>query len=404
MFWDSRINSTLFNIYTNTSPFITNVDVTNAGGAKITFLHPYGSYGTPNPFPAPQPPPPTSPIPPQAFLTFDPFRGFQDPLTYAWNLAVEQQMTTSLSTRIAYVGEQTNHAWVPIELNPFVSGTRIYNQPGCAVNNSCYSQTITEANTGANTNYNSLQFSAQQRARNGLSLLFNYTWSKALNNMPYNAAATSIGAGNSYVYPITVSNFKRLDYGPSDFDHRNVISGDLNVYTVPKCLDGASAVTRYLVNGWQTTGLVRFSSGDPLTIFSSTANNSGSGQQRDRAVVHNARVWRLCLRRRNNLQVVSESRKLHQQSGWNLRKRAERCLRRPAVHGLGRKCGALLSIQRTDFPAVPRRVLQRAEPYQFRRPEHNNQLDVRPDHEYVSAELQLHDYPRIAQLSLKLLF
>ena len=118
----------------------------------------------------------------------------------------------------------------------------------------------------------------------GLSLLFNYTWSKALNNMPYNAAATSIGAGNSYVYPITVSNFKRLDYGPSDFDHRNVISGSY-VYTLPKFLDGAPAFTRYLVNGWQTTGLVRFSSGDPLTIFSSTANNSGSGQQRDRAVV-----------------------------------------------------------------------------------------------------------------------
>jgi hypothetical protein len=284
MFWDSRINSTLFNIYTNTSPFITNVDVTNAGGAKITFLDPYGSYGTPNPFPAPQPPPPTSPIPPQAFLTYDPFRGFQDPLTYAYNLAVEQQVTASLSTRIAYVGEMTNHAWVPIELNPFVSGTRIYNQPGCAVNNSCYSQTITEANTGANTNYNSLQFSAQQRAHNGLSMLFNYTWSKALNNMPYNAAATSIGAGNSYVYPITVSNFKRLDYGPSDFDHRNVISGSY-VYTLPKVLDGASPVMRYLANGWQTTGLVRFSSGDPLTIFSSTANNSGSGQQRDRAVV-----------------------------------------------------------------------------------------------------------------------
>lgn len=284
MFWDSRINSTLFNIYTNTSPFITNVDVTNAGGAKITFLDPYGSYGTPNPFPAPQPPPPTSPIPPQAFLTYDPFRGFQDPLTYAYNLAVEQQLATGLSTRIAYVGEVSNHAWVPIELNPFVNGTRIYNQSGCAGNNSCYSQTITEANTGSNTNYNSLQFSVQQRARKGLSMLFNYTWSKALNNMPYNAAATSIGAGNSYVYPITVSNFKRLDYGPSDFDHRNVISGSY-VYTLPKVLDGASAVARYLVNGWQTTGLVRFSSGDPLTIFSSTSNNSGSGQQRDRAVV-----------------------------------------------------------------------------------------------------------------------
>jgi hypothetical protein len=283
MFFDTRINSTLFNIYTNTSPFITNVDVTNAGGAKISFTDPYGSYGTPNPFPAPQPPPATSPIPPQAFLTYDPFGGFQDPLTYAWNIGVEQQMTTSLSTRLAYVGEHSSHQWVPIELNAFVSGTRIYNQPGCTANNSCFSQTITEANTGANTNFHSMQFSVEQRARYGLTLLFNYTWSKALDNMPFNAAATSIGANNSYVYPITVSNFKRLDYGPSDFDHRNVISMSY-VYVIPKFLADAPAVVRYILNGWETSGLFRFSSGDPLTIFSGAANNSGSGQQRDRAV------------------------------------------------------------------------------------------------------------------------
>ena len=102
-------------------------------------------------------------------------------------------------------------------------GTRIYNQtPGCAATNSCYPNTITAANTGGNTNYNSLQISAEQRVRYGLTLLFNYTWSKALNDLPWNQAATSIGAGNSYVYPITMPNFKSLDYGPADFDHRHV--------------------------------------------------------------------------------------------------------------------------------------------------------------------------------------
>jgi hypothetical protein len=140
MFYDTRINSTLFNIYTNTSPFITNVDVTNAGGAKISFTDPYGSYGTPNPFPAPQPPPATSPIPPQAFLTYDPFYGFHDPLTYGWNFTLEQQLTPSLLARLAYVGGHSSHEWVPVELNPFVNGTRIYNQPGCSANNSCFSQ------------------------------------------------------------------------------------------------------------------------------------------------------------------------------------------------------------------------------------------------------------------------
>jgi hypothetical protein len=283
MFYDSRINSTLFNIYTNTSPFITNVDVTNTAGAKITFADPYGSYGTPNPFPAPQPPPPTAAIPPQAFLTYDPFRGFQDPVTYNWNLTLEQQLAPSLSMRLAYVASHGSHQWENVELNPFVNGTRIYNQPGCATNNSCYSQPITAANTGGNVNYNSMQFSLEQRARYGLTMLFNYTWSKTLSGMPFNQAATSIGANNSFVYPITIPNFKRLDYGPADFDHRNVASWSY-VYSLPKVLSGAPGALRYLVNYWETAGLFQYRSGDPLTVVSSASNNSGTGQNRDRAV------------------------------------------------------------------------------------------------------------------------
>lgn len=97
--------------------------------------------------------------------------------------------------------------------------------------------------------------------RYGLSLLFNYTWSKAIDDLPYNQAATSIGAGNSYVYPTYIPNFKRLDYGPSDFDHRNVISASY-VYAIPGLKDGA-AVLRYISKDWETTGIVAFYSGDP---------------------------------------------------------------------------------------------------------------------------------------------
>ncbi len=295
MFFDSRINSTLFNIYTNTSPFITNVDLINSNVGSIRFANPYSSTGTANPFPAPQPPPPTAAIPPQGFLTYDTKNGFQDPLTYSWNLAVEQQMSRSLSVRAAYVGEHSSHEWVPIELNPsipvsttpFVAGPRIYNQPGCAATNSCFGSTITEASTSANTNYHSLQLSAEQRMRYGLTLLANYTWSKALDNMPFNAAATSIGAGNSYVYPITVANFKALDHGPSDFDHRNVSTVSY-VYTVPKFLASAPASVRFVVNDWATTGLFQFHSGDPLTAISNSSNQSGSGQSRDRAIMTGA--------------------------------------------------------------------------------------------------------------------
>jgi hypothetical protein len=148
---------------------------------------------------------------------------------------------------------------------------------------SCFPGTITEGNTGGNENYNSLQLSAEQRVRYGLTLLANLTWSKSLDNTPWNQSATSVGNNSSYVYPIYMPNFKSLDHGPSDFDHR-IISAVSYVYTVPKVLNDAPKAVQYIVNDWSTTGLFQFRSGDPLTVWSGSSNISLSGQSRDRAV------------------------------------------------------------------------------------------------------------------------
>ena len=199
-------------------------------------------------------------------------------------------MTRSLSARAAYVAEHSSHEWTDLELNPAIANTRLYYQTGCSsssvVDNtgkSCYPGTITAANTGGNTNYNSLQLSAEQRMRYGLTVLANLTWSKALDNQPWNQASTSIANNNSYVYPYYFPNFKSLDYGPSDFDHR-IISAVSYVYNVPKVLNDAPKAVQYIVNDWSTTGLLQFRSGDPLTIWSSSSNISESDQSRDRAI------------------------------------------------------------------------------------------------------------------------
>ena len=136
---------------------------------------------------------------------------------------------------------------------------------------------------GGNASYNSLQLSAEQRMRYGLTMLANYTWSKAIDNSPYNQSSTAIASGNSYVLPIYEPNFKRLDHGPSDFDHRNVTSISF-VYILPKVMQDAPGALRYVINGWQTSGLFQTRSGDPLTVSASSNNSSGSGQSRDRAV------------------------------------------------------------------------------------------------------------------------
>ncbi len=300
-FYDTRMSSVFYNIFSNTSPFITNVNISSVEGATtaantvINFSNPYTSSGNPNPFPAPQPPPNTSPIPAQSFLTYDPAKPFQTPITYDWNLTAEQQLTNNLIVRLGYVASHSSHQWTPVELNPYLTadavpitdpryGRRVYDPVGCSTTNSCYTQAITEANMGGNGSYNSLQASVEQRMRNGLTLLGNYTWSKAIDNTPYNQSATAIASGNSYVLPTYEPDFKRLDRGPSDFDHRNVISVTF-VYPTPKVSTSAPAAVRYAFNGWQASGLFQARSGDPLTITSSSNNIDGSGQNRDRAVV-----------------------------------------------------------------------------------------------------------------------
>ncbi|MGB7265555.1 MAG: carboxypeptidase regulatory-like domain-containing protein, partial [Terracidiphilus sp.] len=104
MFYDTRMNDLFNNGWIGSLPFVESYSITNptATDPTATFSNPYGK--TPNPFPAPTPLPSsvtfTSPF---SVITFDPSGNFQVPLMYNWNLILEQQVTTSMSTRVAYV-------------------------------------------------------------------------------------------------------------------------------------------------------------------------------------------------------------------------------------------------------------------------------------------------------------
>ncbi len=269
MFFDTRLDGVFNNAFSGSSPFVTSVDVlTPAGG----FSNPY--QGIVNPFPAPQPPPSNTIFPTQPYITFAPSGNFQVPVYYAWNLTTEQQITSSLASQIAYVGSHGSHVFVSLDINPVVTnsgGQRVYPD---------YHQQITETSMSGNTSYQSLQASLEKRSSHGLTVLANYTWSKAMDNMPVNTAVTSAGAGNSYVLPVYDANYKYLDIGPSDFDHRNVFSLSY-VWLIP-ALHSGSRLERAVVNGWQTNGILQMRSGGPLTVTSGV-DNSGTALNRDRA-------------------------------------------------------------------------------------------------------------------------
>lgn len=283
MFYESRLSGVFNNIFSNNSPFVTAVGITYPNNAPGSFTNPYA--GITNPFPAPQPPPASAAILPQAYISFDPYNGFHVPVNYNFNLAVEQQIARTLSARIAYVGSHGSHEWEATDVNSLLTsgthaGSRVYQYTPSGLA-SGLTQQMAFVNTGGNVSYNSLQASLTKQLQHGLSFLLNYTYSKALSDLPYNASATAVVTGQSYVYPNYYPNYKALDMGPTEFDHRNVISASY-VWLLPTLKSGPEAL-RYVVNHWQTQGIFAYRSGDPLTILSGSSNNSGVDQYRDRA-------------------------------------------------------------------------------------------------------------------------
>jgi hypothetical protein len=297
---------------------------------------PYGTgganIGSPltNPFPFTLPFPSNKVFPtPITLVEYDPSGNFQVPATYDYNLTIEHQLAPGWSTRIAYVGSGSRHQFVNLEINPAVNtgymvgstltyptGTsaanvrRVYNTAPtvgpCASTTGCnqsYGQMV-EASMSGSAKYNSLQVTLEKKMSHGLSMLFNYTWSKSLDDLPQATRVSNsedLNAGASYVYPVYPANvtipssvltnapnagwrpadYKALDRGRSDLDHPQVISYSY-VYELPRMHNGNKAV-KYVVNGWRTSGLIQHRSGEALTAYMGS-DNSATGLSQDRAL------------------------------------------------------------------------------------------------------------------------
>ena len=122
------------------------------------------------------------------------------------------------------------------------------------------------------SNYNALQASLRKQFSNGVQFDLNYTYSKSLDHSSAVERGSSWGTFGDYYY----SNFMinswdpKQTYGTSDFDVRHQLN--LNyVVELPfgrgKRLGGqAGGLLNAFIGGWQTTGILRATSGFPFDI------------------------------------------------------------------------------------------------------------------------------------------
>jgi len=197
------------------------------------------------------------------------------PYVLHYSLAVEQQLTSTLTVQAAYVGNSSRKLFFQRDAN-----APIYRPGSSTAGNvnarrpylpNTFAQ-IAHTNTGSNAHYDSLQLSFRQRMARGFTINGSYTFSKSMDEISDDIfSATAVA--------IVDSNNRRLDRGPAGFNapHVFVVS---YLWDLPRTQQ-YGWVGKYVVNGWQLSGITRFDSGNPFTVTSGNdANLDGNANDR----------------------------------------------------------------------------------------------------------------------------
>jgi hypothetical protein len=134
--------------------------------------------------------------------------------------------------------------------------------------------------SNARSNYNSLQLSFDRRMSSGLEFSGNYVWSKFLDNQDSSGWGTK--QGNQ---PYQNAYSPSANYGPSNFDVRNALKGQL-IYELPvgkgKHFLNNNDIVDEVLGGWRTSMTMVIQDGQPFTPYLSNNNTyslaSGSVQ------------------------------------------------------------------------------------------------------------------------------
>ncbi|MGA8151821.1 MAG: TonB-dependent receptor [Terriglobales bacterium] len=196
------------------------------------------------------------------------------PSVQKWSLSVQHEVLKDTTVSIAYVGSKGSHLLGYLDINqpkpnPLIADYTIspdYVRPYQGWSG------ITAYTNIFDSNYNALQASLIHRLKHGVSVQVSYTYAKALTD---NSGPNSVNPS----FPQDSYNIK-AEYGPSDFDLRNVLA--LNYTWDIPFARSTKGVTKALLDGWQLSGITMFQSGAPGTIVFLN-DNAGIGSWNERA-------------------------------------------------------------------------------------------------------------------------
>lgn len=251
---------------TSNAPFAPTYTLTGTATTPVSFNDPWldsAATGGASPFP----PFASSAYRPPASVTFTSGLSIPDALspkarlgiTQAWNIAAEQQVGANLMVRFAYVGSESFHQMVTIELNP-----GIYADGGTRTTYPNFGEIASNQSAGT-ASYNGLEITVDRHLSHGLQFQSNWTWSKLIDT----ASSADMGFGDQPLFdPFDL----RASRGISLISFPYIWVSNVT-YTSP-LLTRRRRLERLAFGGWEASAIITSQSGQSFTVYGGFGNNN----------------------------------------------------------------------------------------------------------------------------------
>jgi hypothetical protein len=193
------------------------------------------------------------------------------PVTYNWNLVLQQQLSSSLSVTAGYLGSSSRHlgsVGCPNCAPATIVEGRYYWAPDLARPNPAFDY-IRYLTMDANASYNALQLRVEKRYAAGLAIQGSFTFSKALDTGSAQSGSELGGVGN--IFTRQIEEDRASEKALSSFDTRRSLSLNFS-YEIPvgrnrRVAPRGGRWVEALLGGWKLNAITRFMDGSPAPIY-----------------------------------------------------------------------------------------------------------------------------------------
>jgi hypothetical protein len=267
VFYDRRVGWELFRVMTNPPSYSTS-RLTNVPVTSEMLTNQYAAF-------------PNTPIQLSQSETKPIDTNLRAAYTVSWNLTLEHELAGSYVFGASYLGSSGSRLYSINNLSRTGSGGLL--DPSCIttrfaadgvtplgpdyMNCSGLNPNLSSLTVRGNDGHSSfealqLRLDSRRLSRWGFQFGVNYSWSHSIDNRSVSGLSGSIAeTGVAFLAAFQPS----LDRGSSDFDVRHRMAAHW-IWQIPLGRDSSSWQGRYLIGGWEISGITSVQTGQPFTI------------------------------------------------------------------------------------------------------------------------------------------